>query len=402
MRAPIGLVVLLAVALLVNYVDRGSIAVAAPLLEIELRLSASEMGWVLAAFYWAYAPMQPVMGWCADRFGPARVLAGGFLLWSLATALAGFAGGLVGLVALRLLMGVGEATFYPSALSLLSRNVAPTQRARATATMQFGAVLGPAVGTLLGGLIMVRYGWRAMFIVMGLASLVWLLFWRRWMRSPQGTAAPAQAGDDPPYALILRQRALWGGMMGTFCSNYAFYFVFSWLPLYLVNERGLSVAEMAPMATLFYVADGASVLLTGWLLDRWVSRGASMNRAYKTALVLSSAGVGICLIASSQVSGLAAGAADPAADRRDGRHEQPLESVGDADIRGSPRDRALDGHPECGRQCRRHDGTGGDRIPGAGDRPLHLGADRFRADRFVRHGGVAHHRARSAPDRLER
>ena len=155
MRAPIGLVVLLAVALLVNYVDRGSIAVAAPLLEVELRLSASEMGWVLAAFYWAYAPMQPVMGWCADRFGPARVLAAGFLLWSLATALAGFAGGLAALVALRLLMGVGEATFYPSALSLLSRNVAPTQRARATATMQFGAVLGPAVGTLLGGLIMV-------------------------------------------------------------------------------------------------------------------------------------------------------------------------------------------------------------------------------------------------------
>ena len=82
------------------------------------------MGWVLAAFYWAYAPMQPVMGWCADRFGPARVLAGGFLLWSLATALAGFVGGLAALVALRLLMGVGESTFYPSALSLLSRNVA--------------------------------------------------------------------------------------------------------------------------------------------------------------------------------------------------------------------------------------------------------------------------------------
>ena len=173
--------------------------------------------------------------------------------------------------------------------------------------MQFGAVLGPAVGTLLGGMIMVRYGWRAMFIVMGLASLVWLFFWRRWMRSPAGLGAHRRSGgDDPPYALILRQRALWGGMMGTFCSNYAFYFVFSWLPLYLVNERGLSVAEMAPMATLFYVADGASVLLTGWLLDRWVTRGASMNRAYKTALVLSSAGVGLCLIASSQVTGLVA------------------------------------------------------------------------------------------------
>ena len=86
-RAPIGLVALLSVALLVNYADRGSIAVAAPLLGGELHLSASEIGWVLGRFYWAYAPMQPVMGWCADRFGPARVLAAGFLLWSLATAL---------------------------------------------------------------------------------------------------------------------------------------------------------------------------------------------------------------------------------------------------------------------------------------------------------------------------
>ncbi|HLB84582.1 MAG TPA: MFS transporter, partial [Steroidobacteraceae bacterium] len=291
-RAPIGLVTLLAVALLVNYVDRGSIATAAPLLEQELGLSASQMGWVLAAFYWAYAPMQPVMGWLADRYGPARVLSGGFLLWSLATAANGLAGGLVMLVLLRLLMGVGEATFYPSALSLLSRRVPPLQRARATATMQFGAVVGPAIGTLLGGLLMVRYGWRTMFVVMGLASLVWLVAWRRWMRRSGNGLSPANAGEDPPYALILRQRALWGGMMGTFCSNYAFYFVFSWLPLYLVHERGLSLATMTQAASAFYVVDGASVLLTGWLLDRWVRRGASFNRAYKTALALSSAGVG--------------------------------------------------------------------------------------------------------------
>ena len=307
-RAPLGLVALLAVALLINYVDRGSIAIAAPLLRKELSLSASEMGWVLGVFYWAYAPIQPVMGWFADRFGPARVLAGGLLLWSLATAMTGLAGGLAALVAVRLLMGVGEATFYPSALSLLSRNVTAPQRARATATMQFGALVGPAIGTMLGGFIMLRYGWRAMFLVMGVASMLWLIFWRRWMQSPRG-AAPPQTADDPPYMLVLRQRALWGGMIGTFCSNYAFYFVFSWLPLYLVNERGLSMLEMAPVTTAFYVFDGASVLLTGWLLDKWISRGASLNRAYKTALALSSAGVGLCLIASSMVAGLAAAAA---------------------------------------------------------------------------------------------
>ena len=308
-RAPVGLVALLSVALLINYADRGSISIAAPLLGRELDLAPTEIGWLLGLFYWAYAPLQPVMGWLADRYGPARVLAGGFALWSLATALMGLAGSLAALVVLRLAMGAGEATFYPSALSLLSRNVPATQRARATATMQFGALIGPAMGALLGGMVMVKFGWRAMFVVMGIASLAWLLFWRRWSRRAPGAAALPPSADDPPYRLILGQRALWGGMIGTFCGNYAFYFVFSWLPLYLVNERGLSLAQMTPMTSAFYVVDGASVLATGWLLDRWVRSGATLNRAYKTALAASSAGVGLCLIAASVVSGPVAAAA---------------------------------------------------------------------------------------------
>lgn len=312
-RAPAGLVVMLSLALMINYIDRGAIATAAPLLQDELKLSPVEIGWVLAAFYWAYAPLQPVMGWLADRIGPAIVLAAGFTLWSVSTAATGLVLGLASLIILRLLMGAGEATFYPSALSLLVRNVPPTQRALATATMQFGAVLGPAIGTLIGGMIMLNYGWRAMFVVMGSGSLVWLFFWRRRLRAErEQMAAAAQASsnatadDNPSYGVILRQRALWGGMLGTFCSNYAFYFVFSWLPLYLVQERGLTLEMMTYATAAFYVADGASILLVGYFLDRWVRRGASFNRAYKTALALSCAGVGLCLIASTVVTGLVA------------------------------------------------------------------------------------------------
>jgi len=312
-RAPAGLVVMLSLALMINYIDRGAIATAAPLLQDELNLSPVEIGWVLAAFYWAYAPLQPVMGWLADRIGPAIVLAAGFALWSVSTAATGLVAGLTSLIILRLLMGAGEATFYPSALSLLVRNVPPTQRALATATMQFGAVLGPAIGTLIGGMIMLNYGWRAMFVVMGAGSLVWLFFWRRRLRAEREQMAPAAqapsnatADDNPSYGVILRQRALWGGMLGTFCSNYAFYFVFSWLPLYLVKERGLTLEMMTYATTAFYVADGASILLVGYFLDRWVRRGASFNRAYKTALALSCAGVGLCLIASTVVTGLVA------------------------------------------------------------------------------------------------
>ena len=312
-RAPAALVVMLSLALMINYIDRGAIATAAPLLQDELKLSPSEIGWVLAVFYWAYAPLQPVMGWLADRIGPAIILAGGFALWSLATAATGLVWGLASLVVLRLLMGAGEATFYPSALSLLVRNVPPTQRALATATMQFGAVLGPAIGTLLGGMIMLHFGWRAMFVVMGCASLIWLFFWRRRMQaerlqqpSSAVATAAAETDDNPSYRVILRQRALWGGMLGTFCSNYAFYFVFSWLPLYLVKERGLTLEMMTYATTAFFIADGASILLVGYMLDRWVKRGASFNRAYKTALAMSCAGVGLCLIGSTLVTGLVA------------------------------------------------------------------------------------------------
>jgi sugar phosphate permease len=125
------------------------------------------------------------------------------------------------------------------------------------------------------------------------------------LRIPCQKALVARAGDTgPSYAAILRQRALWGTMLGNFCSNYGFYFVFTALPLYLVHERGLSLTAMTRVTTGFYLMDAVSVLATGWLLDAWVRRGASPSRAYKTALVLSASGVGVCLLAAS-----AAGAA---------------------------------------------------------------------------------------------
>jgi len=299
-RAPYALIALLSTALLINYVDRGSISIAAPLLEKELGLTPSQTFLMLSAFFWAYVPSQPLMGWLADHLGAARVLTGGFALWSVSTFLTGLSAGVVSLVALRLLMGVGESVFYPSALALLAQRVDDAHRARATAVMQFGAVVGPALGAFVGGLVMVRYDWRAMCMGLGLGSLLWLVPWVGQLRLPRPQALAGRAGDiGPSFGAILRQRALWGTLLGNFCSNYAFYFVFTALPLYLVHERGLSLTSMTRVTSVFYLVDGVSVLATGWLLDAWVRRGASAGRAYKTALALSAAGVGVCLLATS-------------------------------------------------------------------------------------------------------
>ncbi|HET7755908.1 MAG TPA: MFS transporter [Steroidobacteraceae bacterium] len=307
-RFPFALAALLGAALLINYVDRGTISTAAPLIESEFHLAPFELGLLLSAFFFSYVLSQPLMGWLVDHVGAARVLAAGFTLWSVATFLAGLSAGIAGLVALRLVMGVGESVCYPSGFALISRSVGDEHRARATAIMQLGSVIGPALGAYLGGWVMIRYGWRAMFMALGLASLLWLLPWSGQLRGrPPVRFGDAGAAARPRLGDILRQRALWGTVLGNFCSNYAFYFVFTWVPLYLVHERGLSLASMKDVQSLIYVVDAASIAASGWLLDAWIRRGAAPSLAYKSALSLSAAGVGLCLLGLSG-AGAAAGA----------------------------------------------------------------------------------------------
>ena len=295
---PYALVAMLATALLINYVDRGGLSIAAPLMASELHLSDNEIFLILSAFFWGYVPSQPVMGWLVDHLGAARVLAAGLALWALATFLAGAAAGVIALLGLRLLMGVGESVFYPSALALLAQRVGDRERGRATAVIQLGALAGPALGAYVGGIIMIRYGWRAMFMGLGLVSLLWLVPWAGQLRQRPVTLAHAP-GPAPGLAAIITQRALWTVTLANFCSNYAFWFVFTALPLYLVHERGLSLIAMTQFMTAFYVVDALSVVATGWALDAAIARGVAPGRAYRTALVLSACGVGVSLIAVS-------------------------------------------------------------------------------------------------------
>jgi len=306
-RFPLLLASLLGAALLINYVDRGTISTAGPLIKSEFHLDAVQMGLLLSAFFTTYVISQPFMGILVDRVGAARVLAGGFALWSVGTFLAGLSGSLLSLVALRLVMGAGESVCYPSGFALISQRVEDQHRARATAIMQVGSVVGPALGTFLGGAIMIRYGWRAMFITLGLASLLWLIPWMTQLRVPAPVRPVDGAARGPRWIDIVFQRALWGTVFGNFCSNYAFYFVFTWVPLYLVEERGLSLGAMTRVQGFIWVADSLSMLAAGWLIDWWIRRGATASLAYKTALSLSAAGVGACLLSLSG-AGAAAGA----------------------------------------------------------------------------------------------
>jgi len=295
-----GVVALMAVAVFINYVDRGNLATAAPLIQDELHLSATRIGVVIAAFSWSYTPSLLLAGWLTERINPYRTLALGLLIWSLATAATGLVGGFVGLIGLRLLLGIGESAAFPAASALIARHLPPHALGRANGLVGLGLSLGPAFGTYFGGLLIAGLGWRQVFLAFGLISLLWLWPWlarTRKLSMARGGTAP-EAG--PPYLAVIRHREAWGAALGHFSANYLFFFVLSWMPLYLVKARGFSVTHMAQLGGAIYLAYAASNAACGWLTDRWIAAGGSPNRVRKTAAIachiVAPAGLIICAL----------------------------------------------------------------------------------------------------------
>ena len=160
------------VALLVNYIDRGNLATAVPLIHSELGLSATQLGFLLSVFYYSYVAAMVPAGWLGERYGAHRVLAAGIAIWSVATLLTGFATGFWSLLLLRLLLGVGESAGFPCASQLFASRLRLPQIDMANGVLGFSYLVGPAIGTVLGGLLMPIYGWRAVFVVFGAVSLL--------------------------------------------------------------------------------------------------------------------------------------------------------------------------------------------------------------------------------------
>src|SRR5438477_487445 len=176
------LVFLLGAAVFLNYVDRGAMGIAAPLMKSDLGLSEKAYGIAFSAFFWIYAPVQFFAGWLCDRFSVYKLMAGGILLWAGSTFLIGFAGGFASLLVLRIMLGVGESISFPGSSKIIARHVPSDRRGMANAAVAAGIAFGPAVGTLAGGIILGSLGWRYIFVGFGLVTLLWLIPWQRTIR----------------------------------------------------------------------------------------------------------------------------------------------------------------------------------------------------------------------------
>ncbi len=292
-------IILIGAAIALNYIDRGAVSVAAPLIKDEFGLTNERYGVIVSSFYWTYVPALALAGWLADRMSVRLLMALGVATWALATIGMGFvgtglAGGVTALLLLRLLMGLGEGVAFPCGSKLIAR-VPEGARGLANISLSGGLALGPLIGTLVGGALMELWGWREMFIVFGLATLVWLVPWwlaRRGIEEGEGKEA-AKLEAAAPLAEVLRQPGFWAITLLHLSGTFALYFIVGWLPLWLVKARGFSILDMSLLTAVFYVAQILGGTLGAWAIDRAIRRGGDGSKWRRRMLMMS---VSACVI----------------------------------------------------------------------------------------------------------
>jgi MFS family permease len=279
-------VLLLLVSVIINYIDRSNLSLAVPLIQRQFSLSPVQLGSLLSAFFWTYALLQlfGIAGWISDRFPVGWVMVCGYLLWSGATIATGLMGGFAAIYAARLVLGAGESVAYPC-YSRIFAELPQEHRGRANSLIDVGTKLGPAIGAYIGGLLLVHFGWRMLFVVLGGGGLLWLLPWIHWMPRIERRVKEKDAADRPSIARLLRVKCAWGAFFGHFCGNYFFYFLLAWLPNYLASEEKMPIGLMSRATAAAFLLIGSVTLITGWVSDRMIAAGHSPTRVRRTVVV---------------------------------------------------------------------------------------------------------------------
>lgn len=290
--------ILLVISVCINYIDRGNLSVASVAISKELGLRPSQLGFLFSGFFWTYAGFMIFAGWLTDRYNVIWVYAIGYLLWSVATAVTGLVTGFAALFALRLLLGMSESVAYPSYSKIIAADFPERQRGMANGLLDAGSKLGPAFGMIFGGTILNHFGWRALFLLIGLVSLVWLVPWC--LVAPKVPRVPShKSKGGPGFMEIMEKRDAWGTFLCLFGANYGWYFLLTWLPGYLQMERHYSTETMALVGSLPFWAVAAGAVFGGWASDAWIARGGSTTLVRKTFVIGGLTGCALFLLPSS-------------------------------------------------------------------------------------------------------
>jgi MFS family permease len=296
-------VVFLTVAGIVNYLDRSTLSIANHLVSQELHLSASQMGLLLSAFSLSYAFAQLPVGALLDRFGSRVMLGLGMLLWSLAQVAGGFIQTLNHFLAARVVLGVAEAPLFPAGAKVVNEWFAVRERGRPTGTFISSSTIAPMIAPPLLTVLMLGFGWRAMFIIMGVLGVLVAIGWYVVYRNRDEVALTdtetahldegMQKVADRPKGLsfaewgaLFKLRNTWGMIFGFMGVIYMVWLYLTWLPGYLENERHLSIAHTGWLVSIPYIFGTIGMLSSGLIADYLLKRGMAPIRSRKWPLCI--------------------------------------------------------------------------------------------------------------------
>lgn len=277
-------------AIAINYIDRTVLSAAAPHITKEFGLNAAQMGILMSGFFWSYALLQIPAGWVADRIGQKKTLGFAVGWWSLMTAMTGLGTGFKSMLGLRVALGAGEAGAYPSNAGITSKWFPKEERATVSGIFDSGSKFGGAIAMPLIAWLLVAYGWKATFAIVGSLGIVWSVIWFLYFKETpeehkgvnkseldhirKGQIKTDEASTEQPmkWYELLKYRNIWAMCIGFFMINYNSYFFITWLPTYLVKERGMSLIKMGIAASLPLLCAMVVEVIAGWLSDRLYSK----------------------------------------------------------------------------------------------------------------------------------
>ena len=299
-----GIAFLLGFGVLVNYFDRVNLSVSQAALQSAFGISTVTFGYLLSAYSWTYAAFQLPSGIILDRFGVKLVGRFGTLLWSVASFAAAISTGLAGFFGARLLLGVGEAPTFPANAKAIGYWFPAQERSLATAIFDSAAKLASALGVPAIGLVLLYFGWRWSFAATGLISLLYFILFYCFYRNPsedqslsvaerdfilQGGAQPedrGRAAKGAPLKYLLRQRKVWGLVLGFASYNYTFYLLLTWLPSYLSSAHHIDLLHSVLYTSVPWLfATFTDIVMGGWLVDKLIQHGRDPSFVRQAILV---------------------------------------------------------------------------------------------------------------------
>jgi MFS family permease len=310
-------IVILILSGTVNYLDRATLAVANPLIREDLGLNVAGMGVLLSAFLWSYAFSQLPAGALVDRIGPRRLLTVGLVVWSLAQAAAGLVTNFTLFVLARIALGIGESPQFTSATRVVRDWFNVRERGLPIGIVSTSPFIGQAIAPPLLTAMMLGFGWRWMFVVMGLAGLAVAAIWFAVFREPRDVDLDEEekhhlTEGDPPHVLapisfahwrqLFAFRSIWGLMLGCFGIGYISWLYGAWLPGYLEIERHMSIRSTGWIAAIPFALSIIGAAGGGWWADWLLARGVSPVNSRKIPLVTGVAGAALFTICAAEAS----------------------------------------------------------------------------------------------------